>query len=183
MLRKKYLRLLSCLLSGTLSSLLFSPAAADTIWFKGGHLKLRLLANTLADDSLLLDYVDTPMSDQNGDLRLLFDWRKNKTSLVSDYQLIAQHGDSIILANNFSGSVIISDPIASDDNRLFDLSRVISENNNSTLTHRLDRLYLEYAETAVVARLGRQAISWGNGLIYTPMDFINPFDPSAIDKE
>ncbi len=32
-------------------------------------------------------------------------------------------------------------------------------------------------------RFGRQAISWGNGLIYTPMDFFNPFDPAAIDKE
>ncbi|MCP4235184.1 MAG: hypothetical protein GY770_16630, partial [Aestuariibacter sp.] len=29
----------------------------------------------------------------------------------------------------------------------------------------------------------RQAVSWGNGLIYTPMDFFNPFDPAALDKE
>ena len=34
-----------------------------------------------------------------------------------------------------------------------------------------------------VARIGRQAVSWGNGLIYTPMDFFNPFDPAAVDKE
>jgi hypothetical protein len=32
-------------------------------------------------------------------------------------------------------------------------------------------------------RFGRQAISWGNGLVYAPMDIVNPFDPSQIDTE
>lgn len=160
-----------------------SLVSADTDIFKGGHTKYRFLLNTLPDDSLLLDYVDTPMIDHNGDLRLKFDWRKDKVSLVADYQLIAQYGDSFTLANNSPGSVIISDPIVDDDHRLFDLSRVITDDSNSALSHRLDRLYGEYTGTDAVARFGRQAISWGNGLVYTPMDFINPFDPSAIDKE
>jgi hypothetical protein len=34
-----------------------------------------------------------------------------------------------------------------------------------------------------VVRFGRQAVSWGNGLIYNPMDFFNPFDPAAVDTE
>ncbi|NOQ87889.1 MAG: hypothetical protein GQ550_03110 [Gammaproteobacteria bacterium] len=160
-----------------------TAAMAEVPEFKGGHVKYRFLLNTFPDDSLFLDYVDTPMIDNNGDLRLLFDWRKDKVSLVSDYQLIAQHGDSFTLANKLPGSVIITGPVADDDHRLFDLTHVISEDNNSALSHRLDRLYAEYASTDAVGRFGRQAISWGNGLIYTPMDFINPFDPSAIDKE
>ena len=49
--------------------------------------------------------------------------------------------------------------------------------------HRLDRLHVGYAGDKAVARIGRQAVSWGNGLIYTPMDFFNPFDPAAVDKE
>ena len=32
-------------------------------------------------------------------------------------------------------------------------------------------------------RFGRQALSWGNGLFYAPMDLVNPFDPAAIDTE
>jgi len=32
-------------------------------------------------------------------------------------------------------------------------------------------------------RFGRQAISWGNGLVFTPMDVFNPFDPATVDKE
>jgi hypothetical protein len=177
------LLLLIYVLSGLLNCTLIASAAADNDWFKGGHAKYRFLMNTFPDDSLFLDYVDTPMVDHNGDLRLLFDWRKDKVSLVADYQLIAQYGDSFTLANNLPGSVIITDPVADDDHRLFDLTHVISEDNNSALSHRLDRLYVEYAGTNAVGKFGRQAISWGNGLVYTPMDFINPFDPSAIDKE
>jgi hypothetical protein len=177
------LLLLIYVLSGLLNCTLIASAAADNDWFKGGHAKYRFLMNTFPDDSLFLDYVDTPMVDHNGDLRLLFDWRKDKVSLVADYQLIAQYGDSFTLANNLPGSVIITDPVPDDDHRLLDLTHVISEDNNSALSHRLDRLYVEYAGTNAVGRFGRQAISWGNGLVYTPMDFINPFDPSAIDKE
>ena len=171
------------ILSLLLNCALISSAAADNDWFKGGHAKYRFLLNTFPDDSLFLDYVDSPMIDHNGDLRLKFDWRKDKASLVADYQLIAQHGDSFTLANNLPGSVIVTDPVPDDDHRLFDLTHVISENNNSALSHRLDRLYVEYAGANAVGRFGRQAISWGNGLVYTPMDFINPFDPSAIDTE
>ncbi len=32
-------------------------------------------------------------------------------------------------------------------------------------------------------RFGRQAISWGNGMVFSPMDIFNPFDPAAVDKE
>ncbi len=49
--------------------------------------------------------------------------------------------------------------------------------------HRLDRLAVGYTGERVVLRIGRQAISWGNGLFYAPMDLVNPFDPAAIDTE
>src|SRR5690606_22817266 len=49
--------------------------------------------------------------------------------------------------------------------------------------HRLDRLYLGYRAGALALRLGRQALSWGGGLVFHPLDFINPFAPLAIDKD
>jgi len=151
--------------------------------FKGGHAKYLFLLNTFAEDSLFRDFVDSPAVDHNGDLRLKFDWRTDKVSLVTDYQLIAQHGDSIVLANSLPGLVIITNPVPNDDIRLFDLTHVISQDNNSILAHRLDRLYVDVTGQNAVARIGRQAVSWGNGLIYTAMDFFNPFDPAAVDKE
>ena len=32
-------------------------------------------------------------------------------------------------------------------------------------------------------RAGRQALSWGNGLYFHPLDLVNPFDPTTIDTE
>ena len=64
-----------------------------------------------------------------------------------------------------------------------DLTHIISESDGSITAHRLDRLQLSYTADQAVIKVGRQAISWGNGLIYNPMDFFNPFDPAAIDKE
>ena len=70
-----------------------------------------------------------------------------------------------------------------DDGRLFDLTRIITENSDSALVHRLDRLWVGYASEKLVVRAGRQALSWGNGLFFAPMDLVNPFDPTTIDTE
>ena len=165
------------------NSVLMINVSAEIVGYEGGHLKYQFLVNTLSDDSLFLDYVDTPMIDNNADLRLKFNWNKNGVALLADYQFIVLSGDSIVLAENLPAAIIIPPAITSDDNRLFDLTHVISDGSEHVIAHRLDRLYVEYTDTKWVARFGRQAISWGNGLVYTPMDFINPFDPSAIDKE
>ena len=175
------------LLLSLLSCTLIVPIAAATDdnapSFNGGHAKYLFLLNSFPDDSLFRDFVDSPAVDHNGDLRLKFGWRTDKVSLVTDYQLIARYGDSIKLANRLPSTLIIPNPLPNDDNRLFDLTHVISQDNNSILAHRLDRLYVDVTGENAVARFGRQAVSWGNGLIYTPMDFFNPFDPAAVDKE
>ena len=160
-----------------------SSASADTDIFKGGHAKYFFLLNTFPDDSLFRDYLDSPTIDQKGDLRLKFGWQKDKLQVGADYQMIAAHGDGIELANSLPGNILISDPVPTDKYRLFDLTSVITENTNSVLVQRLDRLYVGYTGKKAVVRAGRQAVSWGNGLIYTPMDFFNPFDPAAVDKE
>ncbi len=177
-----YHRLLAALLCALITP---TAVAADDNFpaFKGGHTKYLFLLNTFPDDSLFPELVNTPAIDHKGDLRLKFDWRTDKVSLVTDYQLIAQHGDSVTLAGKLPGVAIIPDPVASDDNRLFDLTRVITQDNNTIVAHRLDRLYVDITATNTVARIGRQVVSWGNGLVYTPMDFFNPFDPATVDKE
>ncbi|MCP4011116.1 MAG: hypothetical protein GY726_16570 [Proteobacteria bacterium] len=176
---KQGLRLSGLILACFLS---VSVAAAPAV-FTGGHLKAQFLFNTLPEDSLFLDSIDTPATDLNSDLRLKFNWSADKVSLNTDYQLISRQGDSIVLARDLSGAVTVPNPVSNDDFRLFDLTHVISEDENGFLVHRLDRLFVDVTGTQAVARVGRQAVSWGNGLIYTPMDFFNPFDPATVDKE
>ena len=34
-----------------------------------------------------------------------------------------------------------------------------------------------------LARIGRQAVTWGNGFLFNPMDLFNPFAPTQIDRD
>jgi hypothetical protein len=47
----------------------------------------------------------------------------------------------------------------------------------------IDRLALAYTTPDLVVRIGRQAITWGSGLVFRPMDLFDPFSPSATDTE
>lgn len=129
---------------------------------QSGHLKLQSL---VSDDSSTINAAD---------LRLNFILKQSAWAWQADYQLFTQHGESV---GGLTGQT------NSDDFRLMDLTEVISEASEAITTHRLDRLHLTYSSEFAVFRLGRQAVSWGNGLIYNPMDFFNPFDPAAIDRE
>ncbi|MBN1830208.1 MAG: hypothetical protein JW884_13840, partial [Deltaproteobacteria bacterium] len=35
----------------------------------------------------------------------------------------------------------------------------------------------------LIARIGRQAVTWGNGLLFNPLDLFNPFAPTDIERE
>ena len=70
-----------------------------------------------------------------------------------------------------------------DDRRWFNLTKVMHDRDKEALLHRLDRLWVGYTSEKAVIRFGRQAISWGNGLFYAPMDLVNPFDPATVDTE
>ena len=48
---------------------------------------------------------------------------------------------------------------------------------------RVDRALLRAETGSVTTTLGRQAISFGNSLVFTPLDLVNPFTPAVIDQE
>ena len=168
-----------------LAVLLGGIATADDLETQtGGHTKLRFIGQALPQDSLLRNVAGSESFDFESDLRLVFAARRGAWSLDADYQLFALYGDSIEwtrdlepLAGSFIGG------LADDDRRLFDLTKVIRDQGKTAILHRLDRLSVSYTSDKVVARFGRQALSWGNGLFYAPMDLVNPFDPAAIDTE
>ena len=170
---------------GLLAVLAFvsSTAEAATEFNYSGHLKYQSLVTNYPSNSLFQNITDDPAWDNNADLRLNLSAHKTSWSLHADYQLIAKTGDTISMQQQNPGIGFSSQLIADDETRLMDLTHIISQNDGSITAHRLDRLYLNYSSDQSVFRIGRQAISWGNGLIYNPMDFFNPFDPAAIDKE
>ena len=138
----------------------------------GGHGKLRTVGQWFPDDSLYRDVAGSSALDMAGELRLKLNSRKGRWTFDAAWQLVGISADTLPLTG-----------LPSDDRRLFDLTDVINESHNEALLHRLDRLWLGYASETTVLRFGRQALSWGNGLFYAPMDLVNPFDPAAIDTE
>ncbi|MDX1508479.1 MAG: hypothetical protein R3358_09390 [Woeseiaceae bacterium] len=150
----------------------------------GGHTKLRLTGQRWPDDSLFRDLLGSASTDWAGDLRLNLEWRSAGWSFDANWQLIGLHGDTLALSSGLpSNPVVAGARLPDDDRRLFDLTDVISDGADSALLHRLDRLFVGYASDKTVIRFGRQALSWGNGLFYAPMDLVNPFDPATIDTE
>jgi hypothetical protein len=66
---------------------------------------------------------------------------------------------------------------------LFDLDTTWRDGGHRRASAGLDRLAVGYRSDQLVVRIGRQALSWGAGNVFHPMDLIDPFAPDAIDAE
>ncbi|MFT7556212.1 MAG: hypothetical protein ACI9LO_002537 [Planctomycetota bacterium] len=144
--------------------------ASDSFDYRG-HIKYQSNITRYPDDSLFIESAADPAVDQGLDLRFNISTGAGNWQLQTDYQLLA--------INRESPSAT---PI-NDDRRLMRLTDTISEDSATAIYQRLDRLQFNLLSPQTVLKIGRQAVSWGNGLIYNPMDFLNPFDPTAIDRE
>lgn len=146
-------------------------AAEDSPFEFDGHTKLRMVGQTYPSDSLFRDLAGSSSVDAIAEARLNLGAKSSGWSFRADYQLLGIHSKFLSLG------------LPNDDRRLFDLTEVISDGSEHAWLHRLDRLWAGYAGRKVVVRAGRQALSWGNGLYFHPLDLVNPFDPTTIDTE
>ncbi|MBT8099391.1 MAG: hypothetical protein KJO82_06555, partial [Gammaproteobacteria bacterium] len=142
----------------------------------GGHGKFRLLTQSYPDNSVFRSFAGANSVDPEADLRLNFAASRGRWQFEAAYQLLAVAGDRIEWSRNFgdTGAPLL-ERLPNDDRRLMSLTDVIHDQGRSAQVQRLDRLSLRYSSDKIVARIGRQALSWGNGLFYSPMDLVNPF--------
>ncbi|MBU2552461.1 MAG: hypothetical protein KKB20_28870 [Proteobacteria bacterium] len=157
----------------------------------GGHVKLQAQASWPGRDT----YWDTvglgPYYDVTTDFRL-----KNKLffgrwgSLETHYEAVYSVGDTRRKQSELAGRFpALAEVMAAgagrpdDDHRFFDLTRVMDETGDRLLYHRLDRLVLTVQPSWGTIRLGRQAATWGNGLLFNPMDLFNPFSPADFVRD
>jgi len=156
----------------------------------GGHVKIQ--GSILDDDetSLLTVFGDERRLDSALDLRLTD--RVDLNGLFEcdiHYQLGWEGGETYQavwkLKNNIP--VLLSSLIPgfgpSDRRRLFDLSSTVHEDGHDLVWHRLDRLSFAVKQQGFQLRLGRQALTWGNGLVFNPMDLVNPFAPTDTVRD
>jgi len=158
-------------------------AGFDDVSGFAGHLKYRANYQHFPADSLFRAALGASALDQYLESRLRFSTSRQRWDFKADYQFIAIHADTLPLATNSPGSAWAVDRVISDDRRWWNLTHRSGGEGRTALVNRLDRLSVGYTTEHSAWRFGRQAISWGNGLLFTPMDVFNPFDPAAVDKE
>ncbi|MEA1889601.1 MAG: hypothetical protein U9N50_07480 [Pseudomonadota bacterium] len=160
---------------------LASTAMAETNF--GGHVKYFYSYSDFPDDSVFAANAN-PYRESLGNLRLKAETHSGNWDARLHYELNGLYSTELrncVFRGGLAGRGCTD--LASDQRQLFDLSSVISESDDSVLFHRIDRLVVAYSTEKLVTRAGRQAISWGNGMVYNPLDLFNPFPPDAIDRE
>ena len=116
-------------------------------------------------------------NDLSGNLRLIWepDWGRWSLSV---HELISfENGPNVRLARDEAG--VIPEPPAT----WLNLSGPIASHGQLIATQGIDRLAVTYTAPDFVVRLGRQALTWGSGLVFRPMDLFDPFSPTATDTE
>ncbi len=177
---------------------ILSPAArASGNWQEvvvaewGGHLRGGFRVRSVDERTVLGSVRDGAFVDLETDFRL-----KNNThfgdiySFEGHYEAVLSGGDTretaSILAASSGGSLpnpLLVPPNISDNSSLLNLSGVIDAGSAYIAYHRIDRLAVAARPDWGSAVLGRQALTWGNGLIFNPMDLFNPFRPTDMERD
>jgi len=175
-----------CLVGWTMAlALVLEPigVAAQTGTTFGGHAKYQFLYQSWPNDSVFRELFGSSSLGQYFETRLKLDREDGPWDFKADYQFLGINADSLLLAEGLPGSSLPVESVISDDRRWWNLTYRFGADHRTAFVHRLDRLSVGLTTDRTAWRFGRQAISWGNGMLFTPMDVFNPFDPAAVDKE
>ncbi|ABZ74846.1 hypothetical protein Shal_0270 [Shewanella halifaxensis HAW-EB4] len=165
-----------------LCSLPLSLAAAELQHH--GHLKYEYDGYAFSDSSVYQARYGQHQVNQTAQLRYHLGSRWQSGWLVEvDYQLLAGYGEHRFQATPLMNGYLGLSSVIDDELRLFNLTNTLSEHRDFVMLQRLDRAIVGYQTDNNVVKFGRQAITWGNGQFFNPMDFVNPFDPASLDKE
>ena len=169
---------------GVLLALAGVSLAGDTTFDLGGRISPRIAVGTYPEKSAFRDIFGSSSVDSAVDARVVFGAQRDRWNFDVDDQLIGLYADRVEFSRELPPDLRVLFPhLPTDRTRLFDLTHVFTDSGKTAAYQRLDRLAVGYSSDQFVVKFGRQAITWGNGLIYNVMDIFNPFDPAAVDKE
>ena len=158
--------------------------ADDTgLWSFAGHSKYQYIHTRIPGNSVLQDIFGDNLTDHHLEVRLKASASREQWSFDTHLQFIGVHSDTLDGFRDQPRFVYPGATMINDDRRWFDLTYEINNEGKNASVLRLDRASVAHTGQKTVIRFGRQAISWGNSLLFTPMDIFNPFDPTAVDKE
>ena len=162
--------------------LAFAGIATAEDWDLGGHIKYQLDNSYYQND--YTQYGPQSSLDNSLDFRLTAANHWGAWDAKIHYEVLSRYGDSPKTQRALANAGLINTSSGLKDNRrLFNLTDEWGNSEKLDAVQRLDRLFLGYNGEQLVLRLGRQAVSWGNGLIFHPLDIFSPFSPTEIDKD
>ncbi|NIJ40676.1 hypothetical protein FHS78_000952 [Parvibaculum indicum] len=163
-----------------LASLLALQAAPGHAAPVHGRLELQDVFAHESDRSVSALLGQRDRNDVLGNLRVTWEPRRGSWRFAFQYQLGAVTGDTPLLAARQKALALFPD---APPRTWWDLTDTTIDGNSFTLTQRIDRLSIGYTGAHIVMRAGRQALTWGSGLVFHPMDLFDPFSPDATDTE
>ena len=152
-----------------------SPLAAQDL---SGRVKQTYRCVSAGADSMVAAFGGPQYTGIYGNTRLMWSKRWGEWAAVAHYKLSLETGESAAITRAMSGAMPALPP-----STYFDLSRTISDSDDLIATHSIDRLSLSYSAPSFVVRVGRQALTWGSGMAFRPMDLVAPFSPATMDTE
>ena len=132
--------------------------------------------------SLRGGYADTSW-DASADLRLMGEIRAGRHHRLDLHYEVAGIRNERLLGEEAFIAEITGNVLPDDSRRVLDLTKGFHRGRHSAARHRLDRLAYQYEDGWGSLTVGRAAITWGNGLVFNPMDLFNPFAPTDVERD
>ena len=125
--------------------------------------------------------VSNPTTDASGDLRIMLNKIVGPLQFQLHHSTLLQAGDAVQWGQAALGQI---DQVATTDaGRLLDMTWQTDAGARHQWSHRIDRLSMQWQQADWSVTLGRQAVSWGSGIVFQPLDPFNPFAPTAVDRD
>ena len=137
--------------------------------------------SALPEHDVQRPFIGTPSVDSTGDLRLMFTQDVGPVRILVDHSTIIQTGDAVFLQRGPDSAV--DQTVISDEHRWLDLTWKFDDGPHHQSVHRFDRLALQLQTGDWGVTVGRQAVSWGSGFVFQPLDPFNPFSPTVVDRD
>lgn len=166
----------AALLALALAGVVCAPACAQSGGLHG-RIELQEAGLFAPSDSLVQAAGGDISNDLSGSLRLTWEPSRGPWSLSVHYLVSFEDGAVARLARD--EVPLPPAPPAT----LFDLTGRLADHGQLIASQGIDRLAVTYSTSDFVVRVGRQALTWGSGLVFRPMDLFDPFSPSATDTE
>ena len=149
------------------------------------HLKLTHNTAFYENSSLGSPGTGDSKSDNVAEIRFNFKHSRDSIELISELSLAV-----VNLEKRFEDGggvqnlpLSFSNTIPTDRTSLFAFSKTFSTDGETSTFGRFDRFSLAYSDNDSTLKIGRQALSWGQGLNFQVLDIVNPFPPATIDTE